>query len=512
MISDTRAVPARSLLFVFAAAMAAVVLRAILQVRGTDLGFDDEAGYLASGLLFLRNPFPAGENSPLYSLWYWLLSQSGASAVHLYFGNWIVLFGATVFAFGASLRRSGLGLVSVALFVALASWTKFFDTWPYVTMLSTLLVVLAAWLGLANKESHKAFALMSAVLLIATFVRPELLLASGLLMLIAVKQAVAARRFVWLSIPVLVLIFLVAVFGPPFASGRSMYAFGQHYAVNVVQAQHLSIDPWNHWQEIVVKDFGAAASPLEALRTNPRAFFWHVGCNLREIPRSLSLLTLIIPGAGMGLRIVSGLAIAVLLSFGIYRALRKVRSESNSRRALALAGCLLVPYAVSALLISPRLHYFLAPLAALTIAAACGFAGWRPKVGARAQAILVLPALLGVLGLVVTPPARPNLLTVDAMKQLSTPQEGVVIEPDFGRPLFAEWRLQSRSADTCKPFASCLAEVRPVVIVSNARLIESYAGDADFSDFLQEPGKRGYSAVSVSSTDSVIFIRRDTHP
>ncbi len=53
---------------------------------------------------------------------------------------------------------------------------------------------------------------------------------------------------------------------------RAFFAFGQHFALNVVESRQLVIDPWPVWDRFVREAFPHATTIPDALRENPSAF------------------------------------------------------------------------------------------------------------------------------------------------------------------------------------------------------------------------------------------------
>ena len=484
--------------------------RAFFHARHADIGFDDESGYLTAGLQFFHVGPPTGENSPLYALWYWVESTVFADPVTLYQANWGILATATLLVQFLALRSAGVGILGTGLALILMSIAHYFDVWPHVTALSGVLVLSAAIAGLRTKARPMAYSAMATVFAIAVFVRPEFLVSFVLILGVAAFCCARERALAPILLPVVAFVALAFAFGVPFGGGRSMVAFGQHYALNVVQARHLQIDSWNHWTEFVEADFGSAATPLQAMVANPRAFAWHVGMNATNIPRNLSLLAPSFPVIGVKAQVVAGAILAMVLGFGVYRAVRRIRSDERGRRLVVVAACLLVPYLISALLVAPRPHYFMAPLAALSLLGCHGLAGMGSL---RARWLLAagpLPFLFIGLTWAREAPSLPNLATIRVIEGLPLPGSGVIVEPDFGRAVYARLNYRSLSSGTCSPFSNCLRTDKPAVIVSDARLRSNYAGDAGFDAFARRPSDFGFDIAPVPGTDILVYFLRGT--
>ena len=101
-----------------------------------DIRFDDETIYLDHGIRMLLNGAVPADRSPLYQLWYWLLSLIVHDPVDLYYSNWSVLLFVNLLLLWFLLLKIGVPRVQSVVLLALFSTLTLFDVWPYVTLLS----------------------------------------------------------------------------------------------------------------------------------------------------------------------------------------------------------------------------------------------------------------------------------------------------------------------------------------------------------------------------------------
>lgn len=236
-------------------------IRGLIHANVNDLGLADEASYLWKGLHYFEFGGPNPEFSPLYTLWYWLQHFLITDPIALYQTNWGVLMFATLILLYSALRHAGVSVTASWLTLAYSSVTVYFDVWPYVSLAASALALLAAVVILRAPSATIAYSSSAAVLAIGVFIRPEFLLPFVFVTVTAGyfgfrERGTFQRSVRPLLLPLLFFVVLCVIFGLPFGGGRSIVAFGQHYAANIVQFQHLDIDPWHNWRRFISADFG----------------------------------------------------------------------------------------------------------------------------------------------------------------------------------------------------------------------------------------------------------------
>jgi len=548
--------------------VAAVALKVTIGLHGTfDVYFDDETIYL-DGAKFLGKRFlPLAESSPLYPMWYRALNVFEPDPLKLYFLNWFVLTASLPLVLYALARRSGAPLFAAASVSIVWSLSSASMTWPFVSKFATLVLALGALGSTYVRDARIAVALGSVALSAAAYARPELVLPAAAYAVVVllwcltglVRRGPRRRRKVALAAAILAVappLALRAFFGKvgnPFAYGRQFFAFGQHYALNVVEAKGLAIDPWINWLPIAREAFPKAGSIAEAARENPAAFLWHVKRNISLAPYAVRELLQPLPHEPGVLWRTSKLLL--LLTFGWAFVALVLRRPPRLSTALARWLPLLVAVAVatggSAVLVYPRQHYIL-PLTLLVLAAvagacgspqgASGLARTRPGRALRAAFVAValllvaaiptarpgaLPALLSAVG----PPPAPesaqeNRATILALRRMGivslpwgpvAPREPwmptpVLLEADYSRGVFAFYnfrRVEQWHKD--RPFWEFLRVTWTNIVVINRRLLNDphLKDDPDFTAFVNGTGPReDFDMYPVDGTNVVLAVRR----
>ena len=374
--------------------------------RVRDLGCEDEAAYMMVGSLIpLLGPPPA-DLAPLYCLWYRALLVVQPDPARLFYLNWQML--AFLLSAGAYLlcRAAGGGRAAglLAGFLVLASGLV--EVYPYPTYLAV--AILAFGTALASRARSWPWALMvlALTLLLASYVRPEFAVSFVLLAVVALALAARMvarqpRQAVRLVFPVLVVLGAGGLFvrglGNPLGGGRSFIAFGQHYALNVVTAEKLSLLPWIHFERLVARDFGEVSTIGEACRAHPRAMLWHLSVNARHLPGALRELVEskldLPPGAWSVLVALLGGA-ALFGGAGLVIGQRAL-DRGGLAVVLVMLALLLIPTAASVLVIHPRAHYLM-PVVVFSIALLVAGLGRWPRLQGAWGRLDRAPALLGL--------------------------------------------------------------------------------------------------------------------
>ncbi|HUL60195.1 MAG TPA: hypothetical protein VLU43_13015 [Anaeromyxobacteraceae bacterium] len=511
----------------------------------TDLWLSDESYYLSLGKHLLRDGFPRAEWAPVYTAWYWVGSLLHRDPIDLYYANWPALLFAFLLVAWSVLHAAGVRGAPAAAVLAVLSPLALLATVPYVGLLSGALCGIAVAAAMRAPSPSAGFSRASVALALATFVRPELALAT-VLVLAAVPvaaraegapAAILARR---IAIPAGVLAALSLAFGLPLGGGRSFEAFGQHFALHLAHAQGWRGQPWEIWRTIVREQFGAAATVGQAFAANPTAFLGHVARNLLTIPRLAGAFSPELV-AGPEAFPVGGAVVAIVAAgvlIGAVRIWRAIRgpgvAPEDRRRAIALAvvaASVAAPSALAVAVIYPREHYLLSPLLPLLAVSAHGWTGLAGRLPARFRAALAsrtATVVAAALALALLPAADGtwpwfralgvhdervtyNVYVGDSLRRLSfvDPRPMVVLDTDFGLGLYAGWNSIALQPHDCEVLARCLAERRPDVILLGGPLVAHYRslGDPTIATLAAEPQRFGYRpAMEVPGADVTVLV------
>lgn len=550
-----------------AIAVVGLALKVAIGLDGTfDVYFDDETIYLDGARHLGERFLPLAESSPLYPMWYRALGVFQPDPLKLYFLGWFALTAASPVALYALARRSGAPLFAAVAVAAVWALSSAATTWPFVGKFATLVLALGALASTYARDARVGVALTSTALSAAAYARPELFLpAAGFAALVVAWCLVGLARdrgrrrgaaLAGALVAALPPLLLRAAFGKasdPFAYGRQFFAFGQHYALNVVEDRRLPLDPWTSWRTLAREAFPSAESIAAAARENPEAFAWHVKRNASLLPGAVRDLLAPLPHAPDLLR---GAALASLIvtsawALAAVTGRRAPRLSARLSRWLPLLLVVAVTTGGSALLVHPRQHYVL-PLTFLVLAAAAAAAG-RPRGSsplARTRparwlrvAVVALAALLVAAVPTARPGALPSLLapagpppppesaqenraTIHALRRLglvslpwgpAAPRADwmpavVILEPDYSRGVYAFDRfVRVEQWQKTTPFWQFVHETWTNVIVLNARLKSDprLRDDPDFVAFLDGTGEReDFEMHPVEGTSVVLAVRR----
>ena len=261
-----------------------------------DISLYDESSYLHAGTSLAQNGLPAAAYAPLYALWYHVLSLFQPDPVALYYLNYVLTTILPPLFLYLFLRVNRVPIISSALVAAYFLITQAnFVTWPRVTHLALMIVLVCGIVISFTRSLDSALAVAALGALLASYVRPEYFLAALMMLVLGAIRLATGRQQgnrLAAALPLVGTILLmlagVGIFGlPAFDKGggeRHFFAFSQHFALNWARWNHVSADssyqPGTNFQEIVGKYFGDATTVSSALRHNPGMFAKHVLTNV----------------------------------------------------------------------------------------------------------------------------------------------------------------------------------------------------------------------------------------
>ena len=334
-----------------------------------DITLWDETMYLGVGLTNLSDlthGLQHYQESPLYSQFYNLIaSLTGAEAPSVFMigglsAVLLALFGVAIGVFAGS-RSLSLSIVSIfVLFGTLhvPSRASFF-----------CIFILGAGFSLCTlcSERFAKAAILALTCFLATFVRPEYVLAFYLAIAIVLAtfielnlrglpQRNANLVIGFAALATIAILSMLWCFPILEGGGRAFQAFGQGYSLRAVMDRGLSLDPLLNWEQIVDADFPGAKSLGDALSVRPGLVIVFLLKNVFGImPWGYSL-----PKGAFCIG-------TILVAAWLCRPWAKFVKPSDRSRAdnVLCATVLLVPPTISISMTVPRSWYILPALAAL---------------------------------------------------------------------------------------------------------------------------------------------------
>jgi hypothetical protein len=501
-----------------------------------DIGLYDESVYLYRGL-HIPDGFPSAQNAPLYALWYYILSFLEPDSLQLYFFNYKLMTVLPPLMLFVTLRTYNVSrilsfVVSSGFLFSFAN----FPTWPKVSHFA--LVVLLCGFALSSfvrDRRLQACALVIAALL-ASYVRPEYFLTFiclGVVLVFVTLVALRSTRSLRSAIPLIVtlipgLIFILWLGLPMEEGNRGMVAFGQHYARNWVSWHNDERNPWTNWETIVTGDFGDIDSPREALLSNPSAVARHIVHNLRSCPGELKTMFVSTLPSSRPADIALPLGMLVMVAAGMAHVRRHRIAALRDRLAenwmclrfrVVLFLIVLLPVAVSVLLIAPRRHhlYLLGALLAFGLAILL-FRNTERSTGHSSYSVI---ALLCVMLLLTTrplsnsmgKPSQPNLSTINFLRSLDITVPIDILEAEGGYGFYISGNY-NRVAEYDKrtPFGDFLAERSIDMIVVSDRLAQDvrFRDDPEWHSFTKDPSQFGFMQVTMPGVEKrSLFVSRE---
>ncbi len=341
-----------------------------------DLNEADEGAYLYRGLLWAFWDEPLDRVwGPLYSAWYGGLSHLMAPEAAYYVNAYIATLLPPALLALWVYRQTGQALWAWVVSLGyLVSWGNHND-WRINHWL--LIWVLLGWLILP-REPHRLLHPRTWLLLAwmtwgLSYIRPEMMLtsllfAAGSLLLLGFHHPASSRGIAlgsWMGYLVLLLLFFgIAWRTHPWKDpqGRSLAAFGQHFAVRWKARTQGDFNPYTDWPHVLKAEFGELGSIGDAFRKRPDLMAWFIRSNLltwgRVVAQRLTPYPWRYAWKPWGLSLLS-VGLALMLTFFL--------KAKPHRRSFLLWSTFFalwtLPFFGSAWLIYPRPHYLVVPLA-----------------------------------------------------------------------------------------------------------------------------------------------------
>jgi hypothetical protein len=504
-------------------ALAVLLIAAIKFVHdlesSIDIGLFDETSYLGRGTELIRLGLPQAQDSPLYAIWYYILSLVQPDRVGLYFLNYKLMTILPPLLAYIVLRRNHVSArLSLVVSWFLLVFGGYAYIWPKVNHFTLSVILMTFIVASFGSKSHLVVSLIVSLgALLASFVHPEffitfvLSLALLTLLLIIDFKKLDKRSYIGLAVFGLTTAALIATLGVPLNNNRSLAAFGQHFATNWVGWNGSPLNPMTDWQQIVAMNFGSAKSIEEAFFNNPAAFFRHVGMNLRGVPRAIyqSEFASFIPMDKFS-ELVAGLCLILL--FVVYYS-RARKNWPIHKKLLLLIGIFLIPEIISVIVIYPREHYLLIPSFLALVGLTILIAGNQTEELADYKYLLLLGLFLASITPYYSHPIKvkqPTLTNIYFMQSLNINKPVQMLEGAGGYCIYLNSNCSTVwSYDKNTGFQSFLTRERINFIFLDATILTDprYKDDPEWQEFLLHYDQFGFQQLSIPMTDTKLIIQ-----
>jgi hypothetical protein len=527
--------------------------------RVYDLVAIDDLTYIVYGSRIPVEGLPPADISPLYCLWYYLLSFIQPDRAQLISLNWTILVVLGCVSLYALVRAAGGSYATGLIAVFLALFCRALNVDPYTCHPIAIILMLGTSAAVWLRRTAWSLALLAVALLAAAYIHPSNALAFFLLCggsAIAAAWVLIRRPRQWwqLLLPAVVVssvaVALFWCFGNPLGGVRSFVAFAQHYGVNLALNGKLTdgTEPWAQADVVVRRDFGDAVTIAQAWKANPKQVLWHCRTNLREVPRNFALIAA--PrfftsddAVRISIRnpmVIVGLLIVLLGGLGLVYRLRSGWGWSEYRRPiliLVVLTLMLGTFAASALLVWPRLHYLM-PGFLFVLGVSIAHLTYIPGLRWFWRRLQPAPALtvLGVALVIATPnqahgwrfrqawsrspdnatPVLPWRATVATLKNLKIQSPIVILDWAGDTPT----TYAGLSATMVWPFEktgsfwSFVRNRNVSLIVLDQALVSSagFRDDPEFRALAAGTRTENFTLINVPRTDIRIGVRKDLLP
>lgn len=369
-----------------------------------DLMLADESIYLKRALEFKLNYF--FKDGFVYWLWLKLLSLFIPDMLILYCYNYALLLSLNpvlIYVLSRKMGKKPFISALFSIFFLISTFNIF--TWPYITRfaITVILLIFIALFSIKNNNARVKYYIALSGLLVLVYVRPEFVLSlvlfsAAALVYFIVKFYKSPRKgyaTIFLLIITLTAAIFVSFIKNPANTGRSVFAFGQHYGLNLQKREILELDPLSDWRQVMIDKFKTDESLFTAIINNPTEMSKHIFANIKQFP--LQFLYQMFPynsqrWPGLVKKIIF-LFIVLLFLVSLLNFLRNAsihqkniagknnvggrfkishlrisNLQENDLFFYFISVLLIIPVIISILLIYPRTHYMLVLFAVIYLA------------------------------------------------------------------------------------------------------------------------------------------------
>jgi hypothetical protein len=512
-----------------------------------DIALDDESFYLRNGARLIKYGLQAAQYSPLYTIWYYLLSLLEKNNIQLYYLNYKVLISSTTIALYLYLRRIRVApaISAVASFLYLISAGN--SILPWISHFALLVLFLFLIIATFAKSKGSYYCIVGIGLLMVSLVRPEYFISFILIFLIFLffilrkfKTGIKPRPdLLRLFFFLLITQGLFYIFGNPLSGNRSWLTFGQHFSRNFVSWNNIPINGFINWEQIVKSVFGDANTIIGAAISNSREFLRHVLYNaVHYIPASLAILLVgfqnFMPQSADSLIRCSEFLFLLALSLYLFKKKSEVTKTANREtinRLRILILVLSVPILLSVLIMYPRMHYLIIQEALVIVALSYFISNAFEDNAKVKQAGQLRSFMLGLLILGLTPnlvsgwffmpnelakrqntnrATLQNLNTLEFINSLKITEKVNLLEEGVRYIAFLGDNYKSIPDFYKKePFNNFIRNYRINMIVLDENLEQDkrFVDDNEFKAFLENPQLLGFIKLSIPHTRKYLFVK-----
>ena len=500
-----------------------------------DVALGDESLYLTSGYRLASGGVHARASAhlyaPLYSIWYFVLSQFERDPLALFYLNHRVQSGVICVLLFGLMRRYGVGLPTSAA-ISFAYLVSHGNTaiLPRVSHVAVAVILVSLFAGTYLRTPLGKGCALAAGALAASFARPELFLG----FLLFVPWIVLATYSAWVSLgarsllpPVMLALLatgLIASFGLPLDdTARSSLAFRQHFAVNWVALNESDIAPWSEYHRVAEAVFGDPNVGLAgALVANPGAIGMHALMNSVQIPKVLLGIffyhaAVVLPDSMQMAEAVLLLVLVLgMLAFTIKRVAPSVKEHfRESQDTFVGLLCLLAPLVISMILIYPRQHYALQAGFIVLVAAAILMSRRSerrtPLWQAAAVAVLLVILTPSAAQLLEADPELKTRRSIEAIRALDIRDPVNLLEPHAGLAVYLGDNFNSvprywkRGGQGYTDFAEAY-DVNAVYWVADWETMDRYSDDAEWQAFVNDSGAYGFRPIPIKGVEAALLL------
>lgn len=495
----------------------------------------DEARYLDRGF-WLWQAYPK-TLSPLYSVWYKILSYINSDKIELYYLNYKILsIGTSLLAY-IFLRR--YKVQSFVAFYLSALWLLHqynLPSWPKVSHFAIALFFIAGIVTTFTTSRVAQLLIFCTALLLSAFARPELYVAFVLLFFVLCYFLFKDRKqlrkidFMVFAVFILCFSFTYLLYKTPFTSGdtsRGSFAFVQHFAMNYVSWTKSDLVFWYEWPEVLQKCFPPPYN-IKTIVFNADSYLWkHIFYNIEQLFLNIGILYggLLLPlsffKTNFLLSLLCGFILISIVLINKIRFRNIIRQFQSNYILMLFLLISTLPVFLSSIYAMPRIHYMvlLMPFAITTLA----FFLNNPS-----QKLSGLLICIGLLFLIFAPKSNQfkyfDMFGKNEGQMISKtirfiehkyPNDSLLIlDMDGGLPSlmssnYTSYSFNSIFQDDSTRLSDLLLEKQPdiIFVTKTMKTLKVIQNDTLFQKMLLNPEKYSYTKQKTGNFDSYLLIR-----